>query len=119
MRVVRRRFVREPILKDYYLKECPYLDTSRKKSVVYGQPNRRKPIGLASCYVDQKPHRWVSLTIMQSAEYQKEMSKIPVEGCFVKILFAREYGGKFPRNLKITTFYNNGKGKAESRNHFF
>ena len=111
------RSVKEPIMKDYYVKECPFLHNITVNRISHNQPHRSKPIGLSGCYINQMRPQWASIKAV--TEYQKMCERGQVENSFLNILSFREYGGKFPSHTKITTFFNNGKGKYKMNNYFF
>ena len=71
---------------------------------------------MAACYIETRPAGFISFKA--AAEYRKSW-KPPVKTSFAKLLFARECNGRFGPNIKITTFFNDAKGKVETRNYFF
>ena len=114
--------LKEPILEGCYIKKCPFLNNITIYHTLYKQPVRSNPIGLASCYINEKrPDGFLvwCASLNQCNEYHKWLNKKPENGSFIKILQSREYCWKFPYHTTITTFFNDGKGTAETKNNFF
>ena len=114
--------LKEPILEGCYIKKCPFLHNITIYHTLYKQPVRSNPIGLASCYINEKRPDGIFVwcaSLNRCNEYHKLLNKKPENGSFIKILQSREYSEKFPYYTKITTFFNDGKGTAEAKNYFF
>ena len=113
-----RRLKKEPIFHGCYVDKCPFLPNQYQYRISYRHPRRTKCIGLTACYMDETPIlRWAR--VKKAAEDKKLLKKEVMESSFAKLLFSREYNGRFERHIKITTFFNNGEGKIEARNYFF
>ena len=96
-------FVKDPILRGYHLKECPFLSNFSSCHIFHYQPQRRHPIGLSTFQSEQMRPPWNCAK--RKVDYQSMEDILPMEKSFVTILLSREFYGNFPFHTKITTFF--------------